>query len=340
MAMEQANQASARRFWKRFVLGCAGIALGGLFLFLAGRNVSMSDLQTALRRTDAHWLVVGIAVYLGSMGLRCLRWGILLRATGGVKWRHAAEALITGFAANYVLPGRLGELFRADYARRVFNMSRFTALGTIVVERVCDGIVLVVALWVSVAILLATRLPSADAPWVLAVAVVSAMVFGAALIFILVSQRIELRRFGIMEGIAARWDRLVAGISSLLRGRTWTIVLCSIGIWSMEAVALGSIVRSFGINLSIAEAAMLLGLASLSTLVPTAPGYIGTYQLVFGHVFRILGYPDAIGFIAATAVQIFCFGTVTILGGLVLLSRSGVTMWRAHKWAYRTKSSL
>jgi glycosyltransferase 2 family protein len=340
MPMKQPNQATDRRLWKPLVLGCAGIALGGLFLFLAGRNVSMSDLQAALGRTDASWLFAGVVVYLTSIGLRCLRWGILLRATGSVKWRHAAEALITGFAANYVLPARLGELFRADYARRVFNMSRFTALGTIVAERVCDGVILVVALWASFATLLATRLPSAEAPWVLAVGMMSATVFGAALILILVSQRIELRRFGIIEGVAERWDRLVVGISSVLRGRTVTIALCSVAIWSMEAVALGSIVRGFGINFSIAEAAMLLGLASLSTLVPTAPGYIGTYQLVFGHVFGIFGYSEAIGFIAAIAVQIFCFGTVTILGGLVLLSRSGVTMWRAHKWAYRTKSVL
>jgi glycosyltransferase 2 family protein len=84
-----------------------------------------------------------------SIGLRCLRWGFLLRATGSVKWRHAAEALITGFAANYILPGRIGEVFRVDYARRVFNMSRFISLGTIVVERVCDGIVLVCAFLLS-----------------------------------------------------------------------------------------------------------------------------------------------------------------------------------------------
>ena len=77
---------------------------------------------------------------------------------------------------------------------------------------------------------------------------------------------------------------------------------------------------------------MLLGLASLSTLVPTAPGYLGTYQLVFGHVFQLFGYSQTIGIIAATAVQVFCFGTVTILGGLVLLSRSGLTVLRAHKW--------
>jgi glycosyltransferase 2 family protein len=333
---EQSNQAPSRGFWKRVFLGVTGIALGGLFLFLASRNVSMRDSQIALRQADAYWLSIGVAVYLASIALRCLRWGILLRATGSVKWRHATEALITGFSANYVLPGRLGEFFRADYARRVFNMSRFTALGTIVAERVCDGIVLVLALWASIAALLATRLPSVDARWVLVVGAASGIVFGAALTFILISERIELRRFGILEGIAARWDRLVVGISSVLRGRTWAIVLCSIGIWSLEAIALGSIVRSFGVNLSAAEAAMLLGLASLSTLVPTAPGYIGTYQLVFGHVFRIFGYPDTVGFIAASAIQILCFGTVTILGGLVLLSRSGLTMWRAHKWAYPT----
>ena len=118
---------------------------------------------------DGKWLIAGVAVYLAAIGLRCLRWGILLRATGSVKWRHAAEALVTGFAANYVLPGRVGELFRADYARRVFNMSRFTALGTIVVERVCDGVVLVCALWIGFAWILFARSAAPEKAWVLLV---------------------------------------------------------------------------------------------------------------------------------------------------------------------------
>jgi uncharacterized membrane protein YbhN (UPF0104 family) len=100
----------------------------------------------------------------------------------------------------------------------------------------------------------------------------------------------------------------------------------------LEVLALNSLVHSFGISLSLPETLMVLGLASLSTLVPTAPGYVGTYQLVFGHVFQTLGYPQTIGVMAATAVQIFCFGSVTILGGFVLLSRSGLSIWRVHKW--------
>ena len=173
----------------------------------------------------------------------------------------------------------------------------------------------------------------AEASWIFAIGAASGVVFGAALMFILVSQRIDLRRFGVIESIAARWDRLVTGVSSVLRGNAATIALCSIGVWTLEAVALGSVVRSFGASLSLTETLMLLGLATLSTLVPTAPGYLGTYQLVFAHVFQMFGYPQTTGILAATAVQIFCFGTVTVLGGLILLSRSGLTAWRAHKWS-------
>jgi glycosyltransferase 2 family protein len=326
--------ANSRGSWKLkpAIFGGAGIVLGGVFLWLAVRNVDPADVASALRQLNRNWLIAGVAVYLVSIALRCLRWGILLRATDNVKWRHAAEALLTGFAANFVLPGRVGELFRADYARRVFDMSRFVSLGTIVIERLCDGLVLVGALWISLTWILLTRIAPAETPWVLTVGIASSVIFGVTLVFVLSAQRIDLRRFGIREGIATRWDLLVKGISSVLQGNTMSVVLCSIGVLALDALTLASIVRGFGISLSPPEGLMLLGLASLSTLLPTAPGYVGTYQLVFGHVFQTLGYPQTIGVIAATAVQIFCFGSVTILGGIVVLSRSGLTIWRAHKW--------
>ena len=191
---------------------------------------------------------------------------------------------------------------------------------------------LVCTLWGSLIWLLATSFALTEMSWVMIVGAAASGLFGIALAFILIAQRIELRRFGVPEGLAKRWDHLVRGISSVLRGNAASVVLCSIGVWALEALALGVLVRSLGVSLSPPEILMLLGLATLSTLVRTAPGYLGTYQLVFGHVFQLFGYSQTIGIIAATAVQVFCFGTVTILGGLVLLSRSGLTMWRAQKW--------
>src|SRR6476646_1099335 len=131
---------------KRVLLGVAGLAVGVLFLWLALRNIDMREARAVAARVHYPWLVAAVCLYLVGMVLRTLRVGTLLRATASVRGRHAAEARLTGFAANYLLPGRIGELFRAEYARRLFHLSRFTALGTIVVERVCDGVVLVLAL--------------------------------------------------------------------------------------------------------------------------------------------------------------------------------------------------
>jgi hypothetical protein len=89
--------------------------------------------------------------------------------------------------------------------------------------------------------------------------------------------------------------------------------------------------HGFGISLLPAEMLMLLALSALSTLLPTAPGYLGTLQLVFGQVFEMFGYPETAGVVTATVVQIFCFGTVVIVGGLVILSRSGITIWRTAR---------
>jgi glycosyltransferase 2 family protein len=158
-----------------------------VFLWLATRNLDPAVVESTLRQADVAWLIIGIIFYLLSIGLRCLRWGILLRATADVKWRHAAEALVAGYAANFALPGRIGEVFRADYAHRVFKMSRFTSFGTIVVERVCDGITLVCALWISIAWILYMQFALVVTYWIFAVGALSSALFGAIAFFIVFS---------------------------------------------------------------------------------------------------------------------------------------------------------
>src|SRR5262245_34023705 len=137
------RSASPRVVFRGLLLGAVGLSVGFFFLYLALRDLDRRDIEAVLLRFDGAWLAAGFATYLASIVLRCLRWGILLRRNGDVKWRHAGEALLAGYAANYLLPGRIGELIRAEYAMRLFHMSRFTLLGTILVERVCDGVVLV-----------------------------------------------------------------------------------------------------------------------------------------------------------------------------------------------------
>lgn len=325
---ERASQGTT--ILKRVLLGVTGLGFGAVFLWLALRNIDARELRAVAARVHYPWLVAAVCLYLIGMVLRTLRWGTLLRATASVKWRHAGEAMMTGFAANYLLPGRIGELFRAEYARRLFQLSRFTALGTIVVERVCDGVVLVLALWVGLALVLSPA-ASASASWILLVGVVSTAVFGSALMAIIFLHHIDISRFGVPAFLTTRWDSLVDGISTVVRGHTGMIVLTSVAIWLAEVLALESMISAFVNPLSFAQGMVLVALASLSTLVPTAPGYLGTYQFVFASVFALFGYAESAGIVVATAMQLFCFGSVTILGILVLLSRGGIAVLRGFR---------
>ena len=103
-----------------------------------------------------------------------------------------------------------------------------------------------------------------------------------------------------------------------------------LSVWALEFVTLGSVVRGFGVDLAPSQCLLLLGFSSLSTLVPTAH-QVMSHQLVFAGAFQLSGYSQTVAIVRATAFQVFCFGAVTLLGGLVLLSRSGVTIRHARQ---------
>ena len=69
---------------KRIAFGVIGLALGGVFLYLALRNMSRQDFDAVLERFNRGWLAAGVALYMAAIALRCLRWGILLRTNGMV----------------------------------------------------------------------------------------------------------------------------------------------------------------------------------------------------------------------------------------------------------------
>ena len=85
--------------------------------------------------------------------LRALRWRVLLRPVADVPFRHTLPANLVGYLANNILPARLGELVRTDDLGVRSGVPRSTILGTIVVERVVDTVVLVAIASIAILVL-------------------------------------------------------------------------------------------------------------------------------------------------------------------------------------------
>src|SRR5665811_487970 len=118
-----------------------GLAIGSLFLWLAVSHVDMKGASQALEQARVWPLIASALIYWVAISLRTVRWRMILSEVAPLSFKQVAQCLIIGYAINNILPARLGELFRVDFLRRHCGVARSAGLGSIIVERLADGLI-------------------------------------------------------------------------------------------------------------------------------------------------------------------------------------------------------
>jgi uncharacterized membrane protein YbhN (UPF0104 family) len=295
-----------------------GFAIGGAFLYLAVRHASAADMARVLGSAKAGWLALAVLVYWLELGARVIRWRALLSHTGEtVGLGNTASAFIIGYAANNVLPAKLGELVRVDLISRLSGVSRMASLGTVVVERIFDLVLILLMAGTSVGLLVLpetfdlARLRGG----------MTLLGTSAALIMIVgiwFGRRGISRAWNLSPAMHARLANLVRGIHILAMPRQCGRVLAlSLLIWGLNAVAMWLIVFALGISLSPLQTLLLMGIVGLAAVLPAPPAGLGVLQYAFTLVFELLGEPVTIGLVASVAVQAALLGSVTLVGAFL-----------------------
>ncbi len=298
-----------------------GFAIGGFFLYLAVRHASAADIVRILGSAKAGWLAIAVLVYWLELGARVIRWHALLSQTGRtVALRNASSAFIIGYAANNVLPAKLGELVRVDLISRMSDIPRLASLGTVVVERIFDILLILLMAGISIGMLV---LPDTID---LARLRGGMMVLGAFTALLL----IMCMYFG-RNGISKRWKlggamharlgNLVGGIQILANPKQCgRIFVYSVMIWVLNGVAMWLIVFALGVSLSLLQTLLLMGIVGLAAVLPAPPAGLGVLQYAFALVFELLRKPGAIGLVASAAVQVALLGSVTLVGAFLFFA--------------------
>jgi uncharacterized protein (TIRG00374 family) len=303
-----------RRKSMRFVLG---ILVGAAFLYLSLRGLEWRDIETEIRRISPMWVLLALALYWCELGLRILRWRTLLsHLQPQVPGLQVAISFTAGYAANNLLPAKLGELFRADLLGRLANVSRLTALGSIIVERMFDlAIVLVMATW-GVAVL-----TTADAQSLARVnqgLLVLLIILAAALgcVYLLLGSR-SYTLPGRLAVAGEYLGKLTAGLHAFeYRPNYVRLVLVSLIIWLLNCLSIWSIVMSLNVRLGPGETILLVGISGISAAIPAAPAGIGTLQYAFHLTALLLGISASAAVVASSLVQVVLLGSATLVGGL------------------------
>jgi uncharacterized protein (TIRG00374 family) len=333
------SRAGAEAVQRRAILALVGLTFSGLCLWLAVRHIDWREVRAIIASVEVSWIALAVGLQGVNLLLRGRRWRELLLFAAPARPGSVLDALLVGYAVNSALPARLGELFRADRLARTTRASRSTALASIIVERLLDLVTAVSLLLAG--LLLAGSATSAarhavivGAVLVLAVAgllSVMAWRFAPGMGETLVSRLVHrLRRGNDIASLLGPMADDFASFARVLHSRRFLVAAAmTLPIWAIETGAIWSICRAVRVELGIDGLLYLMGGASLSTVLPAAPGFIGSYQYAYVLIFGQFGLGAASAVVAATAAQVFLIGTYTIVG-LALLALSPVVVGHAR----------
>jgi hypothetical protein len=111
-----------------------------LFLYMAFRNVKLDELWHSLLQVNVFWVALLIPVGLAGHWIRAVRWAYLLAPVKSrVSTRNLFSAVMIGYMINNILP-RVGELVRPYVIGKLEGISKSSALGSVVAERIIDMI--------------------------------------------------------------------------------------------------------------------------------------------------------------------------------------------------------
>ena len=323
------NQTKSRTIdWKLWI----GVLISALFLYLAFRDVDLKLIWGHIRSARFFPLFLVFITVLVQHIIRAWRWKIILEPIKKTGFFNRLLTILIGFGGNSVLPARLGELIRAVYFGKKEDMSSSSALGTVVVERILDGFIIIIILLIGLVGCgynqewkeIAAALKTSGYIFLLSFALITIFFIGL---------KVKTKYFlNLLDGILFFLPRrprkkiieIVNNFSiGLVLMRTihgWLgAILYSILIWLINLFQIQWIGQSLDINITFLSTTLLLMFAVIGVAIPSAPGFVGTFHLSTQYGFMLFGLGKeealsaAILWHAAVVLPNILFGAVAFL---------------------------
>ena len=302
--------------------GALGIAVSVFAVWVLLGSVDIEAAFAVLRTASPAWIAVMFLTAMIDIGARGARWRALLAPIAPLPYRRVLGYTYIGYLANNVLPARLGELYRSHALGEGEGVSRPTVLGTVVVERVVDTVMVVAIASLAVVVLSARGVMSSAV--LLGLAFVTLLVIGLGLgiaahrlpgadrVAAIVARRPRLLELG---------RRLRDGLAVAGRPRTMAVALAFSALaWTASITTFLAAGQAIGVELTVAQGALLTSGVALVTIIPSGPGYLGTFELTVVGIASGFGIPRDDAFALGLLVHLVSLATTSIGGVVAVLA--------------------
>ncbi len=321
---------------RRWLRPIAGLAVTAVFVWLLTKQLEGDEVRAAFGRLSPIWLVPALAALACGYTLRIVRWWVMLRAMDpAVRLGACVRPFLVSIAVNNLLPFRAGDAFRVVGFRDELQAPPTRVLGTMFVERLLDLSTLLLFFFIGLSGTAPGGIPPAfvtGAAWMAALGAVM------VLVLLLLAGRLEaisaavgrwpiVQRHGALAW-AAKQAHHLAGVLSVLHTPAMTakLALLSFAAWFCEGLVFVAVGLGLGIE-GMRGPLFALATGTLATLIPSSPGYVGTFDYFAKLGLLAYGAKEPVALAFAVVVHLVLWLPLT-LAGVVHFIRPGAGLMR------------
>ncbi len=290
-----------------------GILISALCMYLAFRNVDMGEMWQAFNKANYWYMLPAIAAIFFSHFFRALRWRYLLDPIRRLDTTSLFSSLLIGYAANTFMPAHLGEVLRAYVLSKKRQIPMSPVFATIVIERIIDVFSLLALMLLALFIY-----PFPDwvikSGYIMFAGTIGLLMF---LIFLKTATSSTMRFIGfVMKPLPksfehktnAMLEKFLAGILPLKRWHDYiTAGFLSLMIWTSYGLVFFFCLHAFDFvapyKLEWSTSLILLVITTIAVVVPSSPGYVGTYHYLCQITLAMFGISAGPGLSFATVAH-------------------------------------
>lgn len=307
-----------RKHWQLLI----GILVSAFFIYLALPGLHLHEVAATLRSANYWWLIPGILVYFVGLGVRNWRWQFTLRHMKLIPLRRLFPLTCIGYFGNNVYPFRAGEVIRSFLLRRSDGIPVSAGLATVFIERIFDGLTMLLFVFLA--------LPFVPMPTVYRNMVVATTVLFLAATAVFVWAAVQPHRVeAIYQWFSVRllpararpavdgvYERFILGLQSLSSGYDVVMIFAtSILIWLLETLKYWFVMHAFPFSVSFIVLMLINGIVNLATTLPSAPGYIGTFDVPGIAILSAFGVDPNLAASYIVTLHVALWVPVTLVGG-------------------------
>jgi glycosyltransferase 2 family protein len=296
----------------------------------------LSELSADIASLEWRWVTVAVLADLSAYVAHGWRWNVLLRPVIRLRLWRTVQAIFIGLFANDILPLRAGELIRVYLLSHWNDIWLSVCLASAAVERLIDGLWILITFAVT-----ASLVPHIPRDITVLVQIMAVVLVAGCVVLVWIVTHYQHAHAVIREtkwGAALR--HVIEGLHLMGSPAVMTRTVVISGIYlALQFFSVYALMKAFLLDLSFWQAAGVLIIVRLGTVVPNAPGNVGLFQASTVLALRLFDVePDV-----AKGFSMVMFGVLTIpllVGGAIAMALTDLNLGELHHHAKRGVSSI